>query len=84
METAGRAIEITGTVDAHQHLVLDDDLPIRGPRKVRVIILPQEEEDISEAEWLQAASGNPAFAFLKDPEEDIYSINDGKPFNDKK
>jgi hypothetical protein len=26
----------------------------------------------------------PAFDFLKDPEEDIYSINDGKPFNDKK
>ena len=84
MEIASRAIEMTGTVDAHYHLVLDDDLPIKGPRKVRVIILLPEEEDIDESEWLQAASGNPSFAFLEDPEEDIYSINDGKPFNDKK
>lgn len=84
MEIASRAIEITGTVDAYRHLVLDDALPIKGPRKVRVIILFPEEEDIDESEWLQAASKNPAFAFLEDPEEDIYTINDGIPFNDKK
>ena len=84
MEIASRAIEITGKIDAHRHLVLDDTLPIKGPRNVRVIILVPEEEDIDESEWLQAASENPSFAFLKDPEEDIYSISDGKPFNDKK
>jgi hypothetical protein len=39
-----------------------------------------EDDDFSETEWLQAASGNPAFDFLKDSEEDIYSENDGKPF----
>jgi hypothetical protein len=81
MEIASRAIEIAGKIDAHRHLVLDDDLPIKGPRNVRVIILVPEEEDIDESEWLQAASENPAFDFLKDPEEDIYSISDGKPFN---
>ena len=84
MEIASRAIEMTGTVDVHRHLVLDNALPIKGPRKVRVIILVPEEEDIDESEWLRAASENPAFAFLEDPEEDIYSMNDGKPFNDKK
>jgi hypothetical protein len=84
MEIASRAIEITGKIDAYRHLVVDDVLPIKGPRNVRVIILVPEEEDIDESEWLQAASENPSFAFLKDPEEDIYSISDGKPFNDKK
>ena len=79
MEIAARAIEMTGTVDNHHKLVLDEDLPIKGPRKVRVIILCPEDSDINESEWLSAASQNPAFDFLKDPEEDIYSIQDGKP-----
>lgn len=84
MEIASRAFEMTGTVDGQRHLVLDNVLPIKGPRKVRVIILMPEEEDIDESEWLQTASNNPAFAFLEDPEEDIYTIDDGKPFDAQK
>lgn len=80
MEIASRAFEMTGTVDGYRHLLLDEVLPIKYPRKVRVIILMSEEEDIDESEWLRAAAKNPAFAFLEDPEEDIYSINDGKTF----
>ena len=38
---------------------------------------PPEEPDIGEAEWLQAAATNPTFDFLKDPEEDIYTLSDG-------
>ncbi len=30
------------------------------------------EDEINENEWLKAASKNPAFDFLKDPEEVIY------------
>lgn len=37
---------------------------------------------LEELEWLKAALGNPAFDFLKDPEEDIYTLADGKPFHD--
>jgi hypothetical protein len=33
-------------------------------------------------EWLNAVANNSAFDFLKDPEEDIYTITDGKPFYD--
>ncbi|CAD5962983.1 hypothetical protein [Planktothrix agardhii] len=33
-------------------------------------------------EWLNAVANNPAFDFLKNPEEDIYTITDGKPFYD--
>ncbi len=77
-----KAIEITGMVDKMHRLLLDEPIPIAGPSKVRVIILLNEEADIDEREWLRAAATNPAFDFLKEPAEDIYSINDGKPFRD--
>ena len=41
-----------------------------------------EGEEWDEAEWLRAASQNPVFEFLKDPAEDIYSLEDGVPFYD--
>ena len=84
MEAATKAIETTGTIDAQHHLVLDETLPVVGPTRVRVIILVPEESDISETEWLQAAAANPAFDFLKDPEEDIYTLSDGRPFYDER
>ena len=37
-------------------------------------------EDIDESEWLSAASANEAFGFLREPEEDVYTTEDGKPF----
>lgn len=39
METTMTAIEVTGTVDEHQQLLLDHALPIAGPGRVRVIVL---------------------------------------------
>ncbi|MCT7950787.1 Z1 domain-containing protein [Ancylothrix sp. C2] len=41
-----------------------------------------DSEEIDEQEWLHAAANNPVFAFLHDAEEDIYTLADGKPFND--
>lgn len=41
----------------------------------------QNAEEINENEWLNAAASNPAFDFLKNPEEDIYTLTDGKPFH---
>ena len=76
MEFVEKAIEITTTVDASRQLVLDEQLPLVGPTKVRVIILFHEEVDIEEKEWLRSASINPAFDFLKEPEEDIYTLSD--------
>jgi len=83
MQATTKAIETTGTIDAQHHLVLDGVLPITGPTRVRVIILVPEESDINETKWLQAAAANPAFYFLKDPEEDIYTLSDGRPFYDE-
>ena len=39
--------------------------------------------ETAEAEWIRAAARNPAFDFLNDPEEDIYSMADGTPFHDQ-
>lgn len=82
MQATTKTIKTIGTIDAQHHLVLDETLPIAGPTRVRVIILPPEDSDISETEWLHAAAANPAFNFLKDPEEDIYTLSDGQPFYD--
>ena len=50
---------------------------------VRVNHLLPEESDLNEIEWLQAAAANPALNFLKDTEEDIYTLSDGRPFYDE-
>jgi len=88
MEQTSRAIEVTGTIDSGHNLVLDSPLPVSGGKKVRVIILmPENQEhetdEIKESEWLYAASRNPAFDFLKDDIEDIYTLDDGVPFNNE-
>ena len=45
-----------------------------------MIFFPNEE-DMNESEWLGSLSFNPAFDFLHNPDEDVYSITDGKPFD---
>jgi hypothetical protein len=77
---AQRAIETTGTVDEKHRLVLDEPLPIAGPSRVKVIIPLPEDADLDEKLWLEAARSNPAFEFLTDSTEDIYTAADGKPF----
>lgn len=82
MDIVEKAIETTATINANRQLVLDEPLPVVGPTKVRVIILLPEEIDMDEKEWLRTASTSPAFDFLREPEEDIYTLSDGKPFYD--
>ncbi len=83
METPLRAIELIGTIDEKGQLHLDAPISAIGQGRVRVILLPEEAE-IGEKEWLKAAASNPAFDFLKDPAEDIYTLDDGQPFNDQR
>ena len=83
MESKLTAIELTGTVNERRELQLDGVLPILGPRRVRVIVLYSPVDEWDEGEWLQAATLSPAFDFLGDPEEDIYTLVDGKPYDDK-
>lgn len=83
MESTMTAVEVTGTIDENHQLKLDQPLPITGPISVRVIVLYLTPEEPGKAQWLQAAANNPAFEFLNDPEEDIYTLADGKPVQDE-
>jgi hypothetical protein len=53
---------------------------MRAP--ITAIELTGTIDEPSEAEWLYAAARNPAFAFLHEPQEDIYTLDDGQPFKE--
>lgn len=61
-----------------EHLRID----YKVDKKVRVLILLDDDQTESDDEriWMDSVSRSPAFAFLKDSEEDIYTLNDGEPF----
>ncbi|MBW4602186.1 MAG: type II toxin-antitoxin system prevent-host-death family antitoxin [Calothrix sp. FI2-JRJ7] len=59
-------------------IITYDDL--KRLETLEAIILKKAK--LEELEWLKAALRNPAFDFLRDPEEDIYTLADGKPFHD--
>lgn len=75
------AIETTGRIEQSGRIVIDETFSVSAPTSVRIIVLFPEGEDFSENEWLQAASKNQAFDFLNEPDEDIYTLADGKPFD---
>ena len=77
-----KAIETSGTIDKDGRLILSGKIPPPVIGRVKVIILSPDSESPDETEWLKAASKNEAFDFLKDPEEDIYTPSDGKPFHE--
>lgn len=78
-----KAIEIKARTDKFGHLKINYPLK-QSESDVRVIILIDEmNDDVDEEKlWLDAISSNPAFDFLNDKEEDIYSLTDGEPFSD--
>ena len=77
-----KAVETTGRIDKNGFLCLDNPLRTRE-KKVKVIILMQEEDELDDEKlWLTYISNNPAFDFLEDKEENIYTLKDGKTFND--
>jgi hypothetical protein len=43
--------------------------------------MSEPDSDTEEA-WLRATAASSAFAFLADPTEDIYTVEDGEPFRD--
>lgn len=81
MDKIKKAFEVDGLIDDKKRLLINEPLPIKGPKKVKVLILI-EEDDLDEENFYKSLSENPSFNFLKEPEEDIYSIEDGKDFKD--
>ena len=41
----------------------------------------EDDDEIDDNLWLKTIALNPVFDFLNDEAEDIYSVNDGKPFS---
>ena len=78
-----KAIEINSKTDKTGRLKINYKLD-KSESNVRILIL--FDEDLSEQEeeklWINSISKNPAFDFLNDPQEEIYSLKDGEPFND--
>ena len=75
-----QALETVGTIDKKGHLILSKPLELRN-KVVKIIVLIADDDDTIENEqWLAALSTNPVYDFLKDDEEDIYTLSDGKPF----
>ena len=48
-----------------------------------MIVLYPLDDDWDETEWLRAAVRNPAFDYLKESADEIYSVKDGKAFHDE-
>jgi len=78
------AVETTGTIERSGKIVIDEIFSVDAPTAVRAIVLFPETGDLIENEWLESASKNEAFDFLKDSWEDIYYLTDGKPLVDEK
>ena len=78
-----KAIEINSKTDKTGHLKIDYKLD-KSESNVRVLILVDDDTSEIEEEklWVNSISKNPAFDFLSDSDEDIYSLKDGVPFND--
>ena len=78
-----KAIEISTRTDKQGYLKIDYPLN-KKDRNVRVIILVDEKEYDKDEEklWVDSISSNPAFDFLKDEAEDIYSLTDGRSISD--
>ena len=51
---------------------------------MRVLVLfDVDDEEMGEQAWLRVASRNPAFEFLNDPKEDLYTAEDGASFEEE-
>jgi len=72
-----KAIEVQTKTDEHGNLKIDFPLQVKD-KNVRVLILYDENEGVNtEHDWIKSASASPAYDVLKEPEEDIYSPDDG-------
>ncbi|NBC08750.1 MAG: hypothetical protein GVY26_16290 [Bacteroidetes bacterium] len=78
-----KAIEIAGQIDDDGKLHTEVVLRQAQNKRVKVIILIPEEEEISDAAWLSSLSDNPSFDFLLSEEEDIYTLEDGQAWPDE-
>lgn len=73
-----KAIKALGTIEQGRLVRLDEPLPAGVSGRVRLLIV-LDEDDPSEQDWMRAATAGGGLDFLKAPEEDIDTLEDGKP-----
>lgn len=76
--TEMKAIEIK-TITKCDGSISVESTGLKGGIPVRVLIL-SEEGELEEKKYRNFLSNNPALDFLNEPEEDVYTDKDGKPF----
>ncbi len=74
-----KAVAVKGKIDNDGVLQISDLLAYRDQEVQVIILIPEGENDLpNDGEWLSGLAANPAFDFLKDEAEDIYTLEDGK------
>lgn len=73
-----KAIEIKAITNSDGSISLEPT-GLKGGISVRVLIL-SEEEELDEKNYLKFISKNPSLEFLNEPEQNVYTIKDGKLF----
>ncbi len=74
-----KAIEITGSINEQGIVELDQPLATQKPTRFRGILLFPDQDDTQE--WSLAALKTSVIDLLNDPDEDIYTLEDGKPID---
>ena len=61
---------------------ISDNLGISEENLIRQVLtdfLARQADELNEQTWLDVVTNNPIFAFLHNPEENIYTLKDGQP-----
>ena len=79
-----KALEMNTIVGENQQIQIQLPIPVKKSTPVRIIVLlPEDNGDVDEREWLSSIYSNSAFNFLHEPSEDIYCNTDGVKFRDE-
>jgi hypothetical protein len=78
-----KAIEVTGSVNEEGYVAFDQPIANAKSRRFRGILLLPDTIDSQDQEWSPAALSASVRDLLDDPEEDIYTLEDGEPIDDE-
>jgi len=79
MATTLNAAEVRGHIDDKGVLIVDEPIPLAGPGAVRVLVMLESNGDDEDRLWDTAIARADTWDDLKHPDEDIYTLNDGRP-----
>jgi hypothetical protein len=76
-----KAIEVTGSVNEAGYVAFDRPIANAKPLRFRGILLLPDSIDLQDEEWSPSAISASVRDLLDDPEEDIYTLEDGEPID---